>query len=585
MNKKNSKIRLALAQINPIVGDLEGNKEKILQRINEAKSYGCDLVALPELCIPGYPPEDLLLRKQFIIDQRTILNEIADQIRDIVCIVGYVDAANGVLYNSAAILQEGRLAASYHKIHLPNYSVFDEERYFKAGDKPLVVHYQDAKIGISICEDIWIADSVTETEAFVGGAEILLNISASPFYIGKGQEREALMTARARRTRAFVVYINLIGGQDELVFDGRSLVIAPDGRLLAQGNTFDEDFIVIEVDPAEAKQIRQKDDTFAKNARAFSSPFATVDEARLTSLRIHHKPVLPERRAIPPAVPDEEEVYRAITLGLRDYIHKNNFSKVTLGLSGGIDSALVAVLAVDALGKENVVAVSMPSQFSSQGSKDDARQLAENLGIEFLMIPIQDVFVKYQQLLQPIFKDLPFDITEENLQARIRGNLLMALSNKFGWIVLATGNKSEVSVGYSTLYGDTAGGFSPLKDVFKTMVYRLCHYRNQKAGYDLIPQSILTKAPSAELRPDQTDQDTLPPYDLLDHILEMYVEKEMGVAEIMAKGYDADIVRQVARMVDANEYKRRQAAPGVKITPRAFGKDRRMPITNRYRAR
>jgi len=585
MDTKNAKIRIALAQANPIVGDLDGNIEKIKSAINEAVSFGCDIIAFPELCITGYPPEDLLLRHQFILDQRAALDELTKYVQDIVCIVGFVDSVNDHLYNSAAIVQSGQIKGIYHKVHLPNYSVFDEERYFEAGNQPVIINVNSSKIGLSICEDIWIKNSVTETEAFIGDADILLNISASPFHIGKGEERETLMRDRATRTRSFVCYVNLIGGQDELVFDGQSLVIDPQGKILATGKLFEEDFIIVDLDSDQAREQRQRDRAFAYNRQNFRASFPEVVAIPLET--VEHKPSknLPPRQDVNPQMSVEEEVYRAITLGLKDYIRKNNFARVGLGLSGGIDSALVATIAVDALGKENVIGVSMPSQFSSQSSKDDAVRLAENLGIQLLTIPIKEIFQQYQKDLKPIFKDLPFDITEENLQARIRGNLLMALSNKFGWIILVTGNKSETSVGYSTLYGDTAGGFAPLKDVFKTMVYRLCEYRNRMAGFDLIPRSILTKPPSAELKPDQTDQDTLPPYDLLDQLLELYVEKEMSVNEIIARGYEAQIVKDVARMVDINEYKRRQAAPGVKITPRAFGKDRRMPITNRYRAK
>jgi len=575
-------LRIALAQINTTVGDLSGNRDKIVEKMKRAVSLGCDLVAFPELSICGYPPEDLLLRKQFVLDQKRVLHEIAARVEDIVCVLGFTDLSDNKLYNSAVVLQNKTVQTVYHKIQLPNYSVFDEERYFTAGTRPVVVSLNGVKIGLSICEDIWIQDSVTESEAFCGGAEVLLNISASPYHTHKVQERQELMKNRAVKTQSFVAYCNLVGGQDELVFDGNSLIVSPDGQVVAAGKAFDEDFITCDIDVSHVRQWR-KEKEFVKSASVFSCPFEKIENVSLADSEKSVKSVL-RLADIPTGMAKEEEIYKALLLGLRDYVHKNGFTKVTLGLSGGVDSALVATLAADALGNRNVIGVTMPSRYSSSGSVDDSVKLAQNLQIELLTLAIEKPFQAYLDLLAASFAGTKPGIAEENLQARIRGNLLMALSNKFGWMVLPTGNKSEVSVGYATIYGDMAGGFAPLKDVQKMMVYALCEYRNNEAGFDLIPRAILEKAPSAELRPDQKDEDSLPPYPVLDQILEYYVEQEMSVHEISEKGFDEKVVQKVARLVDLNEYKRRQAAPGTKITPRAFGKDRRMPITNLYRA-
>jgi NAD+ synthase (glutamine-hydrolysing) len=571
-------IRFGLVQMNSTVGDLQGNKAKILHYLQWARENGCNLVAFPELAITGYPPEDLLLRSQFVERSLQVMHEVAEQVQDEVVVLGYVDSEAGHLYNAAAVLYQGQMLATYRKINLPNYSVFDEERYFKAGTTPLLLAMGDIRIGISICEDIWIENNVVEAEALAGQADVLLNISASPYFMGKGAARRELMQNRARKTRSSVVYLNLVGGQDELVFDGQSLVVAPDGRVLHSMGMLVEEAAVIDLD---VDAIREESQDKKYLADQYSSSFGTLTEVQIPQ-KISN-PLLHAGNQQCLDVSRPEEVYQALILGLRDYVTKNRFRQVCLGLSGGIDSALVAALAVDALGHENVIAVSMPSQYSSPGSVDDAVKLAENLDMRLIRYPIKSVYEEYIKTLQATFAGLASDVTEENLQARIRGNLLMALSNKFGWLVLVTGNKSEVSVGYCTIYGDTAGGFAPLKDVFKTLVYDLCRYRNEKAGFDLIPQAIIDKPPSAELRPDQKDQDSLPPYDVLDAILELYVEKEMGVTEIVERGFDLEVVSKVARLVDMSEYKRRQAAPGVKITPRAFGKDRRMPITNRFR--
>jgi NAD+ synthase (glutamine-hydrolysing) len=577
-----TRLRVALAQINTTVGDLEGNTETMRHAIQTARSRDCDLIAFPELSLTGYPPEDLLLRNQFLNDQDTCFRTLAEDFTDIAGVVGFVDRRDGQRYNAAAFIAKGKVRGVYHKVNLPNYSVFDEERYFRSGSRPMVVHFGDKKIGISICEDIWVEDDVVEAEAIVGGADILLNISASPYYFDKGRERRDLIKARAHRTGAVVAYVNLVGGQDELVFDGQSLIATPGGQLVAEGAAFQTDLVIhdLDVDLSPSSEHHTEGDV-----NVFTQRFPDLDhihvQASLSKSR-SSKPTSPHRT---PVLDTNEQVYSALVLGLRDYVYKNGFSDVTLGLSGGIDSALVAVLATDALGPDHVHTVTMPSRYSSSGSVEDSRQLARNLGIQFEIVAIQGIYDRYIEDLSRFFKGLDMDVTEENLQARIRGNLLMALSNKFGWLVLATGNKSEISVGYSTIYGDMVGGFSPLKDVFKGRVYQLSERVNEKAGMERIPRAILEKAPSAELRPNQTDQDSLPPYDILDAILERYVGLEMGVKEIVSEGFEENMVKEVARLVDINEYKRRQAAPGIKITPRAFGKDRRMPITNQYRAR
>lgn len=575
-------IRIGLAQINTTVGDLDGNRNKIIENISKAATLDCDILVFPELTICGYPPEDLLLRKQFITEQRKTLEELLPHINDIACVVGFVDSQNGKLYNSAAVLQNKKISGIYHKIKLPNYSVFDEERYFKAGNSPMIVDAGFTKIGINICEDIWIKDCVPEAEAFDGGAEILINISASPYHAQKGKERQKLMQNRAVSTRSFIAYCNLIGGQDELVFDGHSLMVDPSGEIIAGGEFFKEDLIVADVDLDLVRSFRSKEQ-YEQAKSAHYCSFEKLDTSSISIKNIDKNPL--QQNSFVSISCKEEEIYDALKLGLHNYVTKNGFSKVTFGLSGGIDSALVATLAADALGKENVTGVTMPSRYSSEGSINDSVKLSKNLGIRLLELPIEKAFNTYLEILADPFKDTNQGVAEENIQARIRGNLVMALSNKFGWLVLPTGNKSEVSVGYATMYGDMAGGFAPLKDVSKMMVYRLCEYRNLAAGFDLIPKEIIEKPPSAELRPDQKDADSLPPYEILDAIIEYYVEHEMSVNEIVAKGFDKDTVRFVARLIDLNEYKRRQAAPGVKITPRAFGKDRRMPITNKYRAR
>lgn len=582
--ERSSKLRVAAAQINTTVGDINGAVKKIAQHIARAKADGCQLICFPELTMTGYPPEDLLLRPHFINDQLDAVNELAANIDDIVVVLGFVDRDNKDLYNSAAVIQNKKIAAIYHKVQLPNYSVFDEERYFEAGRTPLIVELDGILVGVSICEDFWVPDAVTEAQAFEGKAEILLNISASPYDFSKRAERLALMQNRAKKNRAFVVYNNLIGGQDELVFDGQSMIVDPNGILLAEGAAFAEDYLVHDINVSQVREMRQSS-TFQFLVNNFDSPLAPCRVVNLKrSTNMAKKPLVP-RQSSPRTLDPESEIYNALILGLRDYVTKNGFQQVVFGLSGGIDSALVAAIAADALGPENVNCITMPSQYSSAGSVDDSVHLAENLGIKLDAVAIKDIFDSYLAKLSDLFHGLAQDVTEENLQARIRGGIVMALSNKFGWLPLATGNKSEVSVGYCTIYGDMVGGFSPLKDVTKSLVYRLSEYRNRIAEKEVIPGAIISKPPSAELRPDQKDQDSLPPYDVLDKILRMYVEELKSVEEIIAAGLDERTAKEIARLVDVNEYKRRQAAPGVKITPLAFGKDRRMPITNFYKGR
>jgi len=576
------RIRIALAQINVTVGDISGNEQKIKDYMQKARESQADLIAFPELAITGYPPEDLLLHPQFIQDNINCLQRIVPETRDITAIIGFAHLKNKKIYNAAAIISDGKLGNIYHKIHLPNYGVFDEKRYFEPGDHPLILELNEIKIGISICEDIWIENSVIETQALSIGAEIILNISSSPYHSGKVEEREDLLKNRAQYNRAIVSYVNLVGGQDELVFDGNSLIVNEQGEITIRGKQFEEDLILFDIDVSNFQEIRSSDASYQKRKLEFDPPF----KIELIDLPFHQNSynrkteIIKKQRA---KLDPISEVYQALVLGTKDYVHKNGFKKAVLGLSGGIDSALTAAIAVDALDEENVIGVCMPSVFSSQSSLTDAEQLARNLNIKYLIIPIQETFEAYRKMLKEPLGDLPFDITEENIQARIRGNIIMALSNKFGWLALSTGNKSEVSVGYCTLYGDMAGGFAVIKDVPKTLVYQLARKINETRGLEIIPQNTLIKPPSAELRPDQKDEDSLPPYDILDPILTEYVENDATLEQIVASGFEENTVRQVTRLVDQNEYKRRQGAPGIKITPRAFGKDRRMPITNRYR--
>lgn len=557
-------LRIALAQINPIVGDIEGNKSKILGWISRAKRYQADIIAFPELVICGYPAEDLLLKTGFIRRCQEAVEEIASQVEGIVAIIGF-PRFDRCLYNSAAIIANGKVIGNADKVDLPNYGVFDEKRYFVSGGKASVVEIDGVRVGVSICEDIW-EGNVPRIQAELGKAKLLLNISCSPYHIGKGIERHRLMVQRALENDAWVGYLNLVGGQDELVFDGHSIVVDAKGDPVAIGRQFEEDMVIADVR--------------VDLSRWESQPGL---DKKINLIRIDHaikkgKPTL--KRKTPRQLGRIEEVYRALVLATHDYVRKNGFERVVVGLSGGIDSSLVAVIAVDALGKDKVIGVSMPSRYSSKASVSDARKLSKALGIEFMKIDIDRIFETYLDTLARVFKGLPQNETEENLQARIRGTILMALSNKFGYLVLTTGNKSELGVGYCTLYGDLAGGYAILKDVPKTMVYELARYRNAKSK--VIPEAVFLKPPSAELRPNQKDEDSLPPYNILDPILDMYVVKDMSIGEIVEKGFPEDLVVEVARRIDRSEYKRRQGPPGIKITPRAFGKDRRMPITNLY---
>ena len=572
-------LRIALAQINCTVGDVTGNAKKIAEHIKSARSAGARLVVFPEMAVSGYPPEDLLLNPSFARSCRRCVQEIAAHCCGIIAVIGFPEGDDD-LYNAAAIIAEREVVGISRKHYLPNYSVFDEDRYFQAGNDTVVFSEKGWTFGVSICEDIWYPEGPPATQALEGDAHLLVNISASPYHVGKRQARESMLATRATDNAAAVAFCNAVGGQDELVFDGSSAVFDSRGALVARGYQFQEDLIFADIDiedilrqrlldPRRRKLKRQK--TFLKN------PVRRISISVRDSLAC--TPVNGHKFADP--LMGAAEVYQALLLGTRDYARKNGFTKVVLGLSGGIDSSLVACIAVDALGHDNVVGVSMPSRYSSEHSQDDAARLARALGIRFLTLKIEPIFQTYLQLLFPVFQDREADLTEENLQARIRGTVLMALSNKFGWLVLTTGNKSETSTGFATLYGDMAGGFAVIKDVTKEMVYELARHRNTLAH--VIPEEIFLKPPSAELRPDQKDSDSLPEYRDLDPILAAYVERNLSVSEIVARGFGLETVHEVIRMVDRAEYKRRQAPPGIKITSRAFGKDRRFPITNNFK--
>jgi len=528
-------MRIALAQINSTVGDLSGNAKKIIDFIGKAKEQKADLVVFPELALTGYPPEDLLLKPQFISENLEQIKNIARSVKGIAVYVGFVDLKAGCLYNAGAFIADGKIKEIYHKINLPNYAVFDEKRYFCEGKKSSVVAFNGTKFGLNICEDLWV-DAGPYKEEAKKGAKVILNINASPYHIGKVKERADLLKKRAKATKAYVVYVNLVGGQDELVFDGGSMVFDPKGKLIAFAGQYEEELLVVDLD------------------NKIDKVKAWLDEY--------------------------EEIYKALVVCTRDYILKNGFKEVVIGLSGGIDSALTLAVAADALGKSHVHAVYMPSQYSADQSFNDAKKMADNLKVEMDVIPINEIYSKYLSDLAAGFKGKPADTTEENLQARIRGNILMALSNKFGWLVLTTGNKSEMSTGYCTLYGDMAGGFAVLKDVPKTLVYKLVAWRNSKG--EIIPDSIIKRPPTAELKPNQKDQDTLPPYEILDPIMNAYVEANLSLKKIVAKGFDEATAKKVIMMIDHSEYKRRQAPPGPRISPRAFGKDWRVPITNKF---
>lgn len=573
--------RIALAQINATVGDVWGNADRIIQTIDAARRQDADLVAFPEQVVSGYPPEDLLLKPQFLAACRAALEHIATQTENICAVVGFPESAQDV-YNATAVCYDGKLVGIYRKIHLPNYAVFDEMRYFLPGDKPAVLDLGRARVGLSICEDIWVPGRPETDEVLHGGAQVIINISASPFYAGKARQRARMLAARANDLNAYVAFVNLVGGQDELIFDGNSLVLDHLGNVVARAKAFEQDLLLCDLDLDAVDRYRLHDPRFRSEKRTKKTGEETI---RILTVdpplpALPDRPLLSDR--LEPEPEQVEEVYRALVLGCRDYIRKNGFSKVVLGLSGGVDSALSATIAADALGAPSVVTLFMPSPYSSADSRQDAMALAANLGIECIEVPITPVFEAYRAALDQHFQGKPEDTTEENLQARIRGNYLMAFSNKFGYLVLSTGNKSENSVGYATLYGDMAGGFNLIKDVPKDLVYRLCRYRNDVGDAPVLPERILTKEPTAELREGQKDSDSLPPYPTLDAILKFYVEEDFSFDQIVAEGYDPQVVSKVIGLVDRNEYKRRQACPGIKITPRAFGKDRRLPITNRY---
>jgi NAD+ synthase (glutamine-hydrolysing) len=571
-------LRVGLAQLNATVGALDANTEAIRRRLDEARELGVDVVAFPELAVCGYPPEDLLLKPSFVAANRAAIERLAPHTEGLTAVVGFVDR-DFDLFNAAAVLHDGEWIATYHKQRLPNYGVFDELRYFKPGRGEVLVYTRGAWVGVCVCEDIWLPGGPVARLARAG-ADVIVNINASPFHRGKWRERHRMLATRASDHAVVLAYVNMVGGQDELVFDGNSAVFGAEGELLAEAPVFEEALLVCDVELEQVFRARLHD---PRRRHALRGEPAGVVRTVAGTGAGPDKPALP----LPsPVVHDDlAEVYAALVLGTADYVRKNGFSRVVLGLSGGIDSALVAAIAADALGPANVTGVKLPSRYSSEGSRTDADELARLLGMELMELLIEPLFSAALEVLQPVFQGRESDLTEENLQARARGMLLMALSNKFGWMLLATGNKSELATGYSTLYGDMAGGFAIIKDVPKTLVYELARWRNGRPDGPVIPEGSITKPPSAELRPDQRDQDSLPPYDVLDGILERYVEQDWSSSEIVADGYEAETVRRVLRLVDMNEYKRRQAAPGVKITPRAFGKDRRLPITSDFRDR
>ena len=614
-------LRVGLAQLNPTVGDLNGNRRAIVTVAGKARDEGVELLVFPELALTGYPPEDLLLKPSFARANRQALEQLASEIEGLWAVVGFVDLQED-LYNAAALIGQGHIAATYHKRYLPNYGVFDEDRYFRAGsDCPLFV-FEDVRLGITICEDIWYPGGPAQWQA-AAGAELVVNLSASPYHARKGLHRERMLATRASDYAVWLAYVNMVGGQDELVFDGQSMILDPNGRVTASGCIFAEDLLVYDVDLDAVLEARLHEPRPRKlDVDVLTQPAVThlghIGDVTPTVERVDIAAALCRQGAKRPVVERhiglddpsvrrgvwelaveratearsqqsrqedvdlEEEVYAALVLGVRDYVRKNGVGEVVIGLSGGIDSSLVAVIACDALSKERVHGVAMPSRFNASSSEEDARQLANALGIEFRVIPVEPVFEAFLQVLEPSFAGTQANVAEENIQARIRGSLWMALTNKFNWIALTAGNKSEMATGYATLYGDMAGGFAVLKDVPKTLVYRLARYRNTLGPASVIPARVLDKAPSAELRADQKDQDSLPPYDELDSILEAYVEKDWDFAHLISVGHAPDTVQKVLQLVDRAEYKRRQAPPGIKITPRAFGRDRRLPITNRY---
>ena len=570
-------IRLALAQINPTVGDLSGNLDTIHFYLGNARKNNADLVVFPEMSLTGYPPEDLLLKPDFIRATMDHLKRIEPMTEGITAIIGTIYAEDD-LYNAAVVLHNGRLVGVYRKHFLPNYGVFDENRYFRSGDQHQVFIHKGFVFGLSICEDIWHPDGPPAKQASIGKAGLLINISASPYQINKGAMRQRMLATRAADSSAFVAYCNMVGGQDELVFDGQSIICDPQGEVIGRAKQFEEELLIADIDQDQVIRQRLYGSRQPRIVPSFPDDFERIELTDLPET-VKDKPIIPTK-----AEPWDRtgEVYRALMFGTRDYVAKSGFHQVVLGLSGGIDSSLTAAIAADAIGAKNVTGIAMPSNYSSDHSLDDARLLANNFGMHFSIVPIEETFRSFLAMMAPLFEEMEPDVTEENIQSRIRGVILMAYSNKHEALVLTTGNKSEVGVGYSTLYGDTAGGFAVIKDVPKMMVYELCRYRNRLAGRDVIPEQVIKKAPSAELRPDQLDSDSLPEYSDLDPIMHAYVEESCSIADIVQRGFDEEMVRSIIRMIDRNEYKRRQSPPGIKITPRAFGKDWRLPINNRY---
>ena len=563
-------VRIAQAQINTTVGAFSANSAKIISVIENASNQGVDIVTFPELSVCGYPPEDLLLKRDFLQDNLNALHKIRECTKEITAIIGHADYLDGRVYNAASVLQDRQLVATYHKVELPNYGVFDEKRYFVEGTQALILEMNQIRFSLTICEDIWIAGGFQEQSSKADRVDIILNISASPFHAGKLDTRLQIASRFARISDAFVCFNNLVGGQDELVFDGGAFVMTPQGKVVARAKRFCEDVLItdIEID-GHKRPVRTR---------------PSEDSCELP-IPLESYPNHPKEKSIP-AMAEEygrlDEIYQALVLGTRDYVRKNGFKKVLIGLSGGIDSSLTAAIAVDALGPENVVGVTMPSQYTSGDTLNDAEQLAKNLNIPLTAVPLKNIYQAYLNATDDLIDNEHHGVAHENIQARIRGNILMALSNQFGWLVLTTGNKSEIAVGYCTLYGDMAGGFAVIKDVPKTLVFELSDYVNTSRGEEVIPRTVIKRPPSAELRPDQKDEDTLPPYPMLDAILHAYVEEDKAPNEIIEAGFDRRIVKEIVRMVDFNEYKRRQTPPGVKITPKAFGRDRRLPITNAY---
>lgn len=579
-------IRLALGQFNPTVGDISGNTDRMLELVTEAQHQNVNIIAFPELALTGYPPEDLLFKKQFLLDSREHLERLIQASKNIAVVVGapefiegepfhlgataYPDQLNGRIYNSAVLAFNGRIINTYRKIFLPNYGVFDEQRYFSRGSECPIFTIQGVKVGINICEDIWYETGPTSVQR-ANGAELIVNINASPFHLGRGAERYSMLSERARNNKLFISYVNAVGGQDELVFDGQSIILGPSGEIIARAPQFNESLLLADIDADEARPFPEAFDEFLAIPNYYFVSNGTNNDGAML------KPSIAEELS------PLEEAFQALVLGTRDYVEKSGFSKAVIGLSGGLDSALTTVIAVEALGPSNVTAFFMPSQYTSDQSFNDSKKLSENLGIRMATLPIKPIFNTYIEALANEFLDTEAGTTEENLQARIRGNLLMAASNKFNWIVLTTGNKSEMATGYATLYGDMAGGFAVIKDVSKTLVKNISIHLNESNTNEIIPYSIINRAPSAELRPDQKDEDSLPPYDELDRIITAYVEEDQSIEDMASQGMHKDYIDLAVTLVDRSEYKRRQSPPGVKITRRNFGKDRRLPIANRYK--